>query len=228
MVPPCVSTIVRAIVSPIPRPCAFVVTNGVNSVPSICAGKPVPASRTETSTSAAPDFGADGDATTRRRRLGHRVHGVHYQVHQHLLQEHLIAADDAGMRRQIDRDLDLPRPHVVRDERKTFIDHVVQVDRLRVQLMASEHGPMPIDDLRGLDTFGLDIGEDLVHRAGRRLIGGDHHPTRLRVVDHRAERLTEFMRNRVRQRRHRLATTGVAASARWFRLSRSARRRARR
>ena len=33
MLPPCASTIVRVIVSPIPRPCAFVVTNGVNRVP---------------------------------------------------------------------------------------------------------------------------------------------------------------------------------------------------
>ena len=76
-----------------------------------------------------PDFGADGDATTRRRRLGHRVHGVHHQVHQHLLQEHLIAGDDAGIRRQIDGGLDLPRSHVVSDERKAFMYHGVKVDR---------------------------------------------------------------------------------------------------
>ena len=156
-----------------------------------------------------PDFGADGDATTRRRRLGHRVHGVHHQVHQHLLQEHLIAVDDAGMRRQIDGGFDLPRSHVVSHERKTFIDHGVEVDRFRVQLTASEHGPMPIDDLCGLDALGLDVGKDLAHRVGRRTIGGDHHPTRLGVVNHRAEGLTELMGNRARQRRHRQATTGV-------------------
>ena len=50
MVPPCASTIDRAIARPIPRPCALVVTNGVNSVPAISAGKPGPVSRTETST----------------------------------------------------------------------------------------------------------------------------------------------------------------------------------
>ena len=43
-----------AIVNPIPRPCAFVVTNGVNNAPSTCVGKPVPLSRTVTSTSVAP------------------------------------------------------------------------------------------------------------------------------------------------------------------------------
>ena len=107
--PPCASTIVRAIVSPIPSPCAFVVTNGVNSVPLICAGRPVPVSRTETFDVGGPDFGSDRDATPRRRCLGHRVHGVHHQVHEHLLQEHLIAADDARIRRQIDGCLDLPR-----------------------------------------------------------------------------------------------------------------------
>ena len=114
-----------------------------------------------------------------------------------------------GLRRQIDGGLDLPRPHVVSDESKTFMDHGVEVDRFRVQLMTSEHGPMPIDDLCGLDAFALDVGEDLAHRVGRRTIGGDHHPTRLGVVDHRAEGLTEFMGNRTRQRRHRQATTGV-------------------
>ena len=89
------------------------------------------------------------------------------------------------------------------------MDDDVEVDRFRVQLMASEHGPMAIDDLCGLDAFCLDVGEDLAHRVGRRTIGGDHHPTRLGVVDHRAERLSEFMGNRTRQRRHREATTGV-------------------
>jgi len=57
--------------------------------------------------------------------LGHCVHGVHYQVHQDLLQEHLIAGDDAGTRRQIDGGLDLPRDHIVGDESETFMDHDV-------------------------------------------------------------------------------------------------------
>ena len=46
-------------------------------------------------------------------------------------------------------------------------------------------------------------------RVGRRTIGGDHHLKRLGVVDHRAEGLTELMGDRARQRRHRLAATGV-------------------
>ena len=209
MVPPCASTIVRAIVRPIPRPCAFVVTNGVNSVPSICAGKPVSRVAHRDFDIGRPDVAADRDATTGRRRLGHRVHGVHHQVHEHLLQEHLIAVDDAGIRRQIDGGLDLPRSHVVRDEGKALIDHGVKIDRFLVQLMTSEHRPMAIDDLRGVDALGLDVGQDLADRVGRRTIGGDHHLQRLGVVDHRAERLTELMGNRARQRRHRLAATGV-------------------
>ena len=60
-----------------------------------------------------------------------------------------------------------------------------------------------------LDALGLDIGQDLSHRVGRRTIGGDHHLKRLGVVHHRAERLTELMGNRARQRRHRLAAIGV-------------------
>ena len=75
-----------------------------------------------------------------------------------------------GLRRQIDGGLDLPRPHVVSDERKAFMDHGVEVDRFRVQLMTSEHGPMAIDDLCGLDALGLDVGQDLAHRVGRRTI----------------------------------------------------------
>ena len=42
MVPPCASTIDRTIVRPIPRPCAFVVTKGVNSVPRCAPASPVP------------------------------------------------------------------------------------------------------------------------------------------------------------------------------------------
>jgi hypothetical protein len=49
-------------------PRAVVVTNGVNRVPSICADKPVPQSSPRRRQRPS-DFGADGDATTRRRCL---------------------------------------------------------------------------------------------------------------------------------------------------------------
>ena len=151
------------IVRPIPRPCDFVVTNGVNSVPSISR-------RQARSSVAHRDFDIGGpdcrSLIVRRRRaggvVGHRVHGVHHQVHEHLLQEHRIAADDARIRRQIDGGLDLPRPHVVSDERQALVDDGVKVDRFLVQLMTSQHRPMAIDDLRGLDALGLDVGQDLV------------------------------------------------------------------
>ncbi len=68
---------------------------------------------------------------------------------------------------------------------------------------------MAIDDLRGADALGLDVGQDLADRVGRRAIGGDHHLQRLRVVHHRTERLTELVGDRARQRRHRLAAAGV-------------------
>ena len=58
--------------------------------------------------------------------------------------------------------------HVVGDEGKAFSDHGVKIDRFLVQLTASEHGPMAIDDLRGADALGLDIGQDLSDRVGRR------------------------------------------------------------
>ena len=76
--------------------------------------------------------------------------------------------------------------HVVGDEGKAFIDDGVKIDRFLVQLMTSEHGPMAIDDLRGLDALAPDIGQDLSDRVGRRTIGGDHHLKRLGVVDHRS------------------------------------------
>ena len=81
-----------------------------------------------------PDFASYREVTSRRRRLGHRVHGVHQQVHEHLLQEHLIATDDARIRRQIDGRLDLPRSHVVGNEGKAFIYNGVKIDRFLVQL----------------------------------------------------------------------------------------------
>ena len=68
---------------------------------------------------------------------------------------------------------------------------------------------MALDDLRGEDALGLDIGQDLFGRVRRRRIGRDHHQQRLGVVDHRTERLSELMSNRGRQGGHRLAATGV-------------------
>ena len=193
-----------------PRPCDFVVTKGVNSV--------LDDIRRQTRSSVAhgdfdiggPDFASYREATSRRRRLGHRVHGVHHQVHEHLLQEHLIAADDARIRRQIDVRLDLPRSHVVGDEGKALVYDGVKIDRFLLQLTTSEHGPMALDDLRGEDAFGMDIGQDLSDCVRRRTIGGDHHLQRLGVVHHRTEGLTELMCDRAGQRRHRRAATGVS------------------
>ena len=153
---------VRTIVRPIPRPCDLVVVNGVKSVSMISGGTPVPVSR----------------------RPGHRVHRVDHQVHEHLLEEHLVAADEARIRRQIHDRHDLPRSHVVIDKGQAFIDHGMQIDGFDVQLTAAQHFPMTIDDLRRLEPLGLDIGQDLLNRAGRRSIGGDHHLQRFRVVDH--------------------------------------------
>jgi hypothetical protein len=165
MVPPCALTIVRTIVRPIPRPCGFVVTKGVNRAEDIRRQARSRVAHRDIDIGG-PDVAADCDATTRRRCLGHGVHGVHHQVHQHLLQEHLIAGDDAGIRRQIDGGLDLPRAHVVSDERKTLTDHGVNVDRFLVQLMTAEHCPMPIDDLCGLDALALDVGKELAPAPG--------------------------------------------------------------
>ena len=69
---------------------------------------------------------------------------------------------------------------------------------------------MALDDLRGVDTLGLDIGKDLADCAGHRALRGDHHLQRLSVVHHRTERLNELMQNRVSERRHRLAAVGVS------------------
>ena len=105
---------------------------------------------------------------------------------------------------------DLPRAHVVGNEGKAFLYDGVKIDRFLLQLTASEHGPMALDDLRGADALGLDIGEDLSDGVWRRTIRGDHHLKRLGVVHHRTERLNELMQNRVSQRRHRLAAAGVS------------------
>src|SRR6187401_2549269 len=48
------------------------------------------------------DFACYRDLPPGERHLGHRVHGVYHQVHEHLLQEHLIAIDYARTRRRID------------------------------------------------------------------------------------------------------------------------------
>ena len=108
------------------------------------------------------------------------------------------------------------------------MDDDVEVDRFRVQLTASEHGPMTIDDLCGLDAFCLDVGENLPHRVGRRTFGGEHHPTAwalwiIELSGCPSSWAIELVIADIVRRR--LAS---AASARLFRLSSSARRRARR
>ena len=76
-------------------------------------------------------------------------------------------------------------------------------------LMAAEHRPVAIDNLRGTDALGLNIGQDFSYRIGRGTIGRDYHLQRLRVVHYGAERLTELVSNRARQRRHRFPAVGV-------------------
>jgi hypothetical protein len=62
-----------------------------------------------------------------RRRLDHRVHGAHHQVHEHLLQEHWIAVDDARTWRLVGSCRDLPRFHVGRGDKCRRDDgHVVR------------------------------------------------------------------------------------------------------
>ena len=72
---------------------------------------------------------------------------------------------------------------------------------------------MAFDDLCGEDGFGLDIGQDLPCRVGRRPVGRDHHLKRLGVVHDRTERLPELMPYRSSQRRDRLAAIGVGGES---------------
>ena len=156
------------------------------------------------------DVAAYREVTAGRRHLGHRVHGVDHEVHEHLLQEHRIADDDAGFQGHIHGGLDLPRAHVVSDEGQAGIDDGVKVDRFLDQLTTAQHRPVAIDDLRGLDDFRVDVGHDFAHRVGGGTIGRHHDLQRLGVVHEGRERLAELMPNRTRQRRHRLAATRVS------------------
>ena len=76
--------------------------------------------------------------------------------------------------------------------------------------MASEHGPLTLDDLLRAHAVGLDIGQDLSDRVGRRTIGRDHLLKRLGVVHDPTEGLSELMCNRAGQRRHRGPATDVS------------------
>ena len=115
-----------------------------------------------------------------------------------------------GVERQVQGGPDVPRFHVVCYESEAFVDDAVKIRGLLVQCVAAQHRPMAVDDLRGAEALGLDIGQDLSYRVGRRTIAADHRLKRLRVVHHRTERLTELVRNRARERRHRLAPAGVS------------------
>ena len=166
MVPPCAATIDRAIVRPIPRPCDFVVTKGVKSVP-IVRGQTWTRVANGDFDVGARDFACYRELPPGRRYRRHRIHGVHDQIYEHLLQEHLIAVDNAGTR-QIYVHRDLPRSHVVGDKSKAFRHGRVQIDRLLLQLVTPEHRPVALDDLRRADALGLDIGEDLSDGVRRR------------------------------------------------------------
>src|SRR5829696_9206809 len=93
------------------------------------------------------------------------------------------------------------------------MDYRVEVDWLLLQLMIAEHGPMSIDDLCGTDGFRPDIIDDLLCRAGRYLIGGDHPLKRLSVVDDRGDRLPQLVPDRARQRGDRFAAIGVCGES---------------
>ena len=66
------------------------------------------------------------------RRLDHRIHGVDHQVHEHLLQQHRVAADDARSGRQINGYLDLPCSYVVGHEGEGFLNNRLKIDRTRL------------------------------------------------------------------------------------------------
>jgi hypothetical protein len=78
------------------------------------------------------------------------------------------------------------------------------------------------------DALGLDVGQDLSDRVGRRTIRGDHHLQRLGVVHDRTERLTELASIELVSADIISRRLASAASARFLRLSLSARCRARR
>ena len=129
MVPPCASTIRRAIVRPMPSPCDFVVTNGENSLATMSARKPGPVSRTETSTSVAVTL----LLIVIRRRAG----GVSAIASMALITRLTSTCCKStgsplmtqGFEGRLTVDLDLPRSHIVSHEGKAFSDDGPKIDR---------------------------------------------------------------------------------------------------
>jgi hypothetical protein len=75
-------------------------------------------------------FAADRDVTPAVRSGRHRIHCIDHQIHEHLLQEHRIAMEAAGIRGQVDGHFDVPLPNIVGDQRKSVADNFLQIDLL--------------------------------------------------------------------------------------------------
>jgi len=112
MVPPCARRR-RTIVRPIPSPCAFVVTKGMNGVRA-CAGQARPVSRTRCR-HRCPDVAADGDATP-AGGVSAMASTAFTQVHKTCCNSTGSPSMTHGLDDQIESGLDLSHAHVVHNK----------------------------------------------------------------------------------------------------------------
>ena len=200
MRPPYISTMVRAIERPRPVPCCLVVTNEFENFlePALGNARSVVQHR-NFDLGFADLRGPEGHPPAGRDIL-HGVHSVQRQIEQNLLQMHVIGANGQRLRGLIAVDLNAAPGRFRLDNLKHVGDRTVDADCAGRDVLGSQKAAQMADDFSGPLVILADIGKyflellDIERAFGQQNLGGSG------VVQDRAQRLVEFMRNRARHR----------------------------
>jgi hypothetical protein len=152
------------------------------------------------------DTAADVEAPVPFVRAAHRVHGVHDQVQQHLLELHAIAENEREVCRHVGSNRDTSRGRLGARQRHDLVHQVREPDWDPIRRRSLRHGAHALD--HGARSLGIAI--DVRERRPQLLHVGalvrQEGETRAGIVDDGRERLVHL----VRDRRGQLAERGDA------------------
>ncbi len=196
--PSCASTMLRQIASPIPVPSGLVLKNGSNMRCAISGAIPGPRSSTETRTSSITVHCRSNGELARRGGLRHRLHRVHRQVAQNLLNLDRVHLQPGEIRRQNQSNGNLAANRLVTEDAHQILDHAIHVGRFPYLRVFAEQSAYAADNRTGACTLLNDF------LCRRRCFDGIHRlaieplTAGICMSDYSRERLIKFMRNRCR------------------------------
>ena len=105
---------------------------------------------------------SDGDQAPRRHGRTHRVHGVHHQVQQHLLQLHRIARHQRQALGQHRIGMDFAADQLAVQQPERRLEQLHEIDPLVPDLAFLEQAAQAIDHLGGAIVLRHDVVEDVL------------------------------------------------------------------